>query len=356
MEEQYELMDDSDVEATMPPNDLLRTAREFLNRPVTQQELARAWDKINHLPSEERRVAACLEQLLLSAPVDKSTQQRGVGEASIMTVPQADSSSSPARTQAANSSTSQPVKSKTSGNRGDGIIDLSSSDNEDSNNINFGRAPPARSSPNHNSDRKRKRMSREPGSDDEVELAMSSLRDKGKKRARQLTPPAIPPGVIDSDDEDLLEDILRPDRVRNGSISASSNSPTSKDSTATVPIAAFEGPEPVLQPLLAAPNQEEPSLMLQVLAVIPDVDSKHVQSLIEQYSATHENCVEHIIDVLLNDKNYPKAQRASSAAEKGKAKDSATEDPLLARYNAYLDKANRKETQPVPAQDYREAA
>lgn len=355
MEEQYELMEDSDVEATMPPNDLLRTAREFLNRPVTQQELARAWDKINHLPTEEQRVAACLEQLLLSAPTDKCIQQQGVGVASIPTVPKADSSSSPARTQAANSSDSQPAKSKISGNRGDRIIDISSSDNEDNNN-NIGGSFPARSSPNHNSDRKRKRMSREPGSDDEVELPMSSLRDKGKKRARQMTPSAVPFGMMDYDDEDLLEDILRPDRVRNGSNSASSNSPTSKDSTATVPIAAFEGPEPVLQPLLATATQEEPSLMLQVLAVIPDVDSKHVQSLIEQHSATQENCVEHIIDILLNDKNYPKAQRASSAAEKGKAKESATEDALLARYNAYLDKANRKATQPVPAQDYREAA
>jgi hypothetical protein len=95
-------------------------------------------------------------------------------------------------------------------------------------------------------------------------------------------------------------------------------------------------------------EEEEPSLLLRVLAMVPDVDHNHGQNLIDKFSA-QQDCLEHVIDALFSDKSYPKAElKASSSRDKGKGRATSEAVELLEdKEKRYMDVKGRAKPGPL---------
>lgn len=333
--EHYEL-DESDVESAMPPRDLLQTAREILARPVTQPELAKAWDRSNHLPSEEQRVAACLERLL--ADHDDGVQPVARQHEPLPAIAQA-SVQAPLRKASTSVPTPPPPPSERT------IIDLS----EDSPVIVTKASTSTR-------DKKRAREGNTDGFIDDIDQPPSKV----KKTASQAAPEPI--NVPDDDAKSVPDWLLQ----RFAEVAAVPG-PAPVAAPAEARTAGPPSPEALRQgvlvdeevlpqnvPLPAEPEVQSP--LAQVLAIIPDVDPEHAQKLIEEHSVDPATCVEQVIDVLFANPSYPKVQASSSDKDKGKEKAEGEDDDLLKRLKAYLDKDTRVRTEGIPSAVYCEAA
>lgn len=330
-------MDDSDAEAIMPPANLMQTAREILARPVTLQELARAWDRSNHLPTEDRRVAACLDVLLTSYAGDEEPAPEDIPPA----IPAVQAPARPAT----------PTKSPQERRPAREVIDLSLDDDDTS---------PEKT---HKDMTKRKRAHEDEDSSaaDGFSKSAKILKTAGeagqRKDQREEAQEVVPDWLLQQFRE----------------VAAAAPAPASAANPAAVPksppaVQHAQAPAQdqeqagstlTVNPLPAsieapvAPKAKEP--LAQVLAIIPDVDVEHATKLIGRYSNDLATCVEHVIDVLLADNSYPKAQVSSNADNKGKSK-AAEEDDLLSKLKAYLDKDTRARTERIPTFTYREAA
>jgi hypothetical protein len=335
-DDHYE-MDDSDAEAAMPPSNLMQTAREILARPVTPQELARAWDRSSHLPTEDRRVAACLDQLLSSYGSDAEDAPQDVAHPTVAV-------QAPARPATPRTSTQErrPVRE---------VIDLSLDDDDTSPEKPY--RPPTK--------RKRAREDED-----------TTGGDRPPENAKVRRTAAVETGqrnALKEEREDVVPDwLLQQFRAVAAAAPAPAPAPAPKAASPValkLPVTGQGTQATVHQhskntspPILDAPvalEPTEPSPLASILAIIPDVDIAYATKLIGRYSNDPATCVEHVIDVLLADKSYPKAQISSDADNKGKSK-ALEEDDLLLKLKAYLDKDTRARTERIPTFTYREAA
>lgn len=329
----YEV-DDSDVEAVMPPRNLLQQAREILARPVTQQELARAWDRSNHLPSEDQRVAACLEKLLMqSAQLDEGAAR----------------SPAPATTavQAPSRRASPSISAAPSRQMPRDVVDLSVDD-----------TPPSKHSLN-GSHRKRSCGEAFP----EVETVSrpkvqkvaigENVYTRGPKEPKN---DAVPQWLL----QQFEAVAAAPAAAPIPAVSAPPSTTPALPHTEREPHPAQEqhmlsttAHAPAEDPI--ATPEEEPNALAQILAIIPDVDVEYAQRLMDEYGDQPATGVEQVIDALLSDNSYPRAQTLQKSTSKGKGK-AESEDDLLTRLKAYLDKDTRARTERIPSFTYREAA
>lgn len=330
-------LDESDVESAMPPRDLLQTAREILARSVTQQELAKAWDRSNHLPSEEQRVAACLERLLANGDDGLQPVARQ-HEAPLPAVAQA-SVQAPLR-KASNpvATPPPPPSSKRS------IIDLS----EVSPVIVTKAGTSAR-------DKKRAREENTNGFIVDIDQPPSKV----KKTTSQAQPEPI---NVPDDDPEVVPDWLLQRFAEVAAVPGPAPVAASAEARTAGPpspealrqgVSADEEALPQNVPLPAEPEVQSP--LAQVLAIIPDVDPKHAQKLIAEHSVDPATCVEQVIDALFANQSYPKTQASGSDKDKGKEKADG-EDDSHQKLKAYLDKDTRVRTEGIPSAVYREAA
>lgn len=332
--EHYEV-EDSDVEAVMPPKDLLQTAREILARPVTQQELARAWDRSSHLPTEEQRVAACLDRLLMSEVDNNNPVPLPVAATSANVQAPPREASTPVSTPAR----ATPPKKV--------IIDLS----EDTPEVATTTALRRKRSWNAaNNDSFVLEVPERPAKIRRTAASSDKQSDKTRKNLQQNDPEVLPGW--------LLQEFAAV---------AAAPGPAFPE---PAPAAARKASPPVQAPAAPAKNtipqdvplwdvppavEAEPlSPLAQILAIIPDVDPDHAEQLSKAHSSDPATCVEHVIEVLFS-KSYPKAQSSSKDKGKEKEKSQAEEDPLV-KLKAYLDKDTRTRTEGVPSFTYREAA
>lgn len=323
----YEL-DDSDVEAALPPANLMQTARHILARPVTQQELARAWDRSNHLPTEEGRVAACLDRLLSD------------------TAGSADASREFAAPTIGVQAPVQPAKSvisKSNRRRAGNVIDLSNDED----------MPPVRKQ------NKRRRPSFDGEELEDPASAATGLdalntvhgAERTKKARRMDRSDVVPQWLLNQFEAAAAEQARAATASTPRTHPAPSAAVQAETQRPQVPqVAAVTSPLPQ-----ASAPVEEPFPLAQILDIIPDVDLEHVHKLISRYSDNPATCVEQVIDSLLANKSYPKAQTSSKTVEKGKG-NAAAEDDLLTRLKAYLDKDTRARKERIPTYTYREAA
>lgn len=323
-EDHYEL-DDSEVEAAMPPISLMQTARDILARPISQQELARAWDRSTHLPTEEGRVAACLDRLVSdSCAAFEAARETAVSAHRVQAPAQPASSPMP-------QSQSRTARK---------IIDLSMDDDD---------MPPVR----------KQIKRRRPSHDDEGRPEPSSIATgpgtsrtvndgRAAKVRKDNKDAAVPQWLLDQfaavSDQNLAAATVAYAPPRTQPLS------TASQDTQVPAAPSVKAPFEEVPALI-----EEPSPLAQVLNIIPDVDTDHAQKLISRYSDNAATCVEQVIDALLADRTYPRAKPSESTTEKGKGT-APGEDDLLTKLKAYLDKDTRARMERIPTFTYRETA
>lgn len=322
--EHYEL-DDSDIEASMPPKDLLQTARDILARPVTQQELARAWDKSSHHPTEDQRVTACLDRLLGGSDLEVNVPQ-------LQPAPPQPPVEAPVVSVANNAGVTAgrltPKKERRH------FVDLS------------GDSPPAVSFSNS-----RKRVREEDELRHLVDVGqLPKIRKKTSGTLvkaladNQNNPEALPDWLL----QEFANVAARPDQgAANTAEAATVTEPPVQpedEAIARNSAAIVNGS--------AAAEAVDDSPLARILAIVPDVDPEHAQKLIEKYSGNSALCVQMAIENLFASNTYPKVQANGS---KGKEKE-LEEDSLLVKLKAFLDRDGRARREGVPNHEYRDEA
>lgn len=272
----------------MPPN-FLTSARDILGRAVGRQELLAAWDACSNEHQVDARMAAVLDFLM--------------GQAGN---PQVD--------------------------------DASENNNDDA-------RPPTSNDPQGKPEKRKRRTAQEPQSyidiSDDSDDPTDALTTRRAARQARETARRSSASIISIEDDDNDEAIQR--SVENSFTSAKGdqntgvrfelpaastapNSASSASSASTSTSAQSGGSDttPGSSVLDAGPS----TWLVQVLAMVPDVDTEHAKALIDTHS-NQVNCVEHVIDALFGDSNYPKAKMATASSSKGKQKLSPAEQQKM---------------------------
>ena len=358
--EEEEEDNSNDGVLAIPPRDLINQAREFLGREVSNRELLRAWDHCRDKDSVEAKSHAALLKLLMEPPAPAVPAPAPVAAAAAAGpsdyTPARDRPPTPGRDghrdeQRARSSSAAPAADtpKRSAAR---VYDLTE-DLEDER---------AWARGWDGAGNVKKRLFEPDDADSSVELVASVKKAKKSKAA-----PTSAREVIDLDSEEeedmhrhakkkeLKDQADKASTSSSGSTSASSMDAAKigqrKRNASTPPTPPPPGQAQAKDLPDAEPvkeEEEEPSLLLRVLAMVPDVDHNHGQNLIDKFS-TQQDCLEHVIDALFSDKSYPKAElKASSSRDKGKGRATSEAVELLEdKEKRYMDVKGRAKPGPL---------
>jgi len=102
---------------------------------------------------------------------------------------------------------------------------------------------------------------------------------------------------------------------------------------ALMPSSAEKLPPTPLPP--PSPAQSPQDIMsrhiAQVLEIVPDVDPNHCASLVATHQHLNESTVEHILHILFEDPNYPRAKKTNCANNRKRRMDGSSDDRLNKR-------------------------
>jgi len=91
-------------------------------------------------------------------------------------------------------------------------------------------------------------------------------------------------------------------------------------------------PTPLPPPSPAQSPQDTMSRHIaQVLEIVPDVDPNHCASLVATHQHLNESTVEHILHILFEDPNYPRAKKTNCANNRKRRMDGSSDDRLNKR-------------------------
>ena len=94
-------------------------------------------------------------------------------------------------------------------------------------------------------------------------------------------------------------------------------------------------PTPLPPPSPAQSPQDTISRHIaQILEIVPDVDPKHCASLVATHQHLNESTVEHILHILFEDPDYPRAKKANCANNRKRRMDGSSDDRLNKRLKA----------------------
>ena len=109
------------------------------------------------------------------------------------------------------------------------------------------------------------------------------------------------------------------------------------DTAALTPSSAEKLPPPAPLPP-PSPAQSPKDTMsrhiAQVLEIVPDVDSDHCAGLVAAHQHLNESTVEHILHILFEDPNYPRAKKTNRADNWKRKMDGSSDDRLTKRLKA----------------------
>lgn len=342
-----------DASLRRPLYELMQTATAFLGRAVSIRELMAAWDKCASVDNDtvEKRSHATLERLLTTSPEKKAPA--GTGDGRPKAALPLDSSDGvqevPARAGPSRAVARQIPRKEDKGRKRLFMPEDEWDDNGDSSIEFIGRSvkkPRIQAS----SSKKKERVVIDLDSDlDENEAAAQRQSQAGgSKRASHRADvgkkPILEKAASSSSSSGSNSDIAKVgERKRKASTPLT---PPQANATSKADYAGLGREVEHNQPLMGdeLEVQEEPSFLVKVLAMVPDVDEAHAQSLIDKFG-TYEDVVERVIDELFSDVKYPKA---TVTKDKGKGRASAAPETMEEKEKRYMDTKTRGE----PSSDY----
>lgn len=380
----YELEEEEDEDDFVrPPKDLLQTARDVLERPVSLAEVMRVWDTLSDQKGQDARVQACLEKLLAAGGEPRAAANSGARDDSAKRT--AGSSARRAVGLTANRSIVEiGDSSDEEQDRRRPLLPSSDSDVElitplKRNKERLAEAAKKRKTSEveiivttkekargPESSRKRPRECSTISSADTISAtsrsaSTSARNEEGQAKAGKRRK------TNDAEHIHVSQEKARapePTGKRPREPSATSSGETSSGTSRASSTSATTPGTPEIQTkkaraASAAPahgsarkEKEETSVVAEISAMVPDVDPAHVNELAERYAGySVQATVSNILDTLFKGeypKSLPVASTSASGSGKGKGKASATSegDDIAAGEKKYMDIEKRERVGP----------